>query len=164
MADTSTGWVKLFRSFTKWGWYTDVSVKVVYLHLFLTANSKDGVWHGKEVKRGQLITSYRRLAAETGLDVHTVHDAVKKLKSTGEITIDPNARFSIITLNNYDSFQGSPTKSQRSPNGSPTSAQPNKNIKNIENKKEDTPSANSASAENGVEEFTGWKAREGHDF
>ena len=160
MADTSTGWVKLFRSFTKWGWYTDVSVKVVYLHLFLTANSKDTVWQGKEIKRGQLITSYRRLAAEIGLDVHTVHDAIKKLKFTGEISVVPNAKFSIITLNNYDMFQNNPTSAQHYPNDSPTSAQRNNNIKNIRIKKEDAPAALSADAEN----FTGWKAREGHDF
>ena len=164
MADTSTGWVKLFRSFTKWGWYTDVSVKVVYLHLFLTANPKDNIWKGKTIKRGQLVTSYRHLAAAVGLDVHTVHDAIKKLKLTGEITVEPNARFSIITLNNYDCFQGSPTKSQRSPNSSPTSAQSTKEYKNIKNKKEDTPPADSACADNSAKEFTGWKAREGHDF
>ena len=164
MADTSTGWVKLFRSFTKWEWYTEPNVMRVFLHLLLTANPKEARWQGREIKRGQLITSYRHLAAELKLDVHTIHDVIKKLKLTGEINVEPNARFSIITLNNYDCFQGSPTKSQRSPNSAPTSAQSTKEYKNIKNKKEDTPSANSASAENGVEEFTGWKAREGHDF
>ena len=136
----------------------------MYLHLFLTANPKDNIWKGKTIKRGQLVTSYRHLAAAVGLDVHTVHDAIKKLKLTGEITVEPNARFSIITLNNYDCFQGSPTKSQRSPNSAPTSAQSTKEYKNIKNKKEDTPPADSACAENGAEVFTGWKAREGHDF
>ena len=164
MADTSTGWVKLFRSFTKWGWYTDVSVKVVYLHLILTANSKDTIWNGVTIKRGQLVTSYRNLGADVGLDVHSTHRAVKKLCETGEISVQSNAKFSIITLNNYDSFQGSATVKQRSSNSQATSEQSTKEYKNNKNKKEDTPPADSACAENGAEIFTGWKAREGHDF
>ena len=165
MADTSTGWVKLFRSFTKWGWYTDVNVKVVFLHLFLTANPKENQWHGKTIKRGQLATSYRHLSAAVGLDVHTVHRAIKKLESTGEITVESNAKFSIITLNNYDCFQGSATQKQHSSNGRATSEQSTKEYKNIRSKEDIPPSADSACAENsGAENFTGWRAREGHDF
>lgn len=160
MADTSTGWVKLFRSFTQWEWYTDTNVKAVFLHLFLVANPKDNAWHGKAIKRGQLVTSYRHLSAAVGLDVHTIHRAIKKLVSTGEITVESNAKFSIITLNNYDSFQGSATVKQRSSNSQATSEQSTKEYKNNKNKKEDTPAAFPADAE----EPTGWRAREGHDF
>ena len=160
MADTSTGWVKLFRSFTKWEWYTEPNVMRVFLHLFLTANSSEVIWREKTIKRGQLITSYRRIAESLEMDIHTVHRAVNKLKTSGEITVESNAKFTIITLNNYDSFQGNATETQRTRNAGATLAQPNKNNKNNKNKKEDTPAALSADAEN----FTGWKAREGHDF
>lgn len=147
MADTSTGWVRLYRSFTQWGWYSDINVRCVYLHLILTANHKDTEWHGIQIKRGQLVTSYRHLSNEIGLDLHTVHDAIKKLKKTGEITAQPNAKFTIITLNNYNSFQNTPTIIQQSSNDSPTIAQPNNNVimNNNENKnnspaaKADTP-------------------------
>ena len=165
MADTSTGWVKLFRSFTKWGWYTDNNVKAVFLHLFLTANPKEKQWHGQTIKRGQLATSYRHLSAEIGLDIHSIHRAIKKLQSTGEITVESNAKFSIITLNNYDNFQGSATQKQQQSNSRATSEQSTKEYKNIRSKEDMTPSAVSACAENGgAENFNGWRAREGHDF
>ena len=147
MADTSTGWVKLFRSFTQWEWYTDTNVKAVFLHLFLVANPKDNAWHGKAIKRGQLVTSYRHLSAAVGLDVHTIHRAIKKLVSTGEITVESHAKFSA-------------TVKQRSSNSQATSEQSTKEYKNNKNKKEDTPAAFPADAE----EPTGWRAREGHDF
>ena len=165
MADTSTGWVKLFRSFTQWGWYTDNNVKAVFLHLFLTANPKEKQWHGQTIKRGQLATSYRHLSAEIGLDIHSIHRAIKKLQSTGEITVKSNAKFSIITLNNYDSFQGSATQKQQQSNSRATSEQSTKEYKNIRSKEDITPPAVSACAENGgAENFNGWRAREGHDF
>ena len=165
MADTSTGWVKLFRSFTKWGWYTDVSVKVVYLHLILTANSKDTIWNGVTIKRGQLVTSYRNLGADVGLDVHSTHRAVKKLCETGEISVQSNAKFSIITLNNYDVYQVKQRCANVDSNvAGNTGAIKQEYKKNIRRIKEDTPSANPAYAENTAEEFIGWKAREGHDF
>ena len=165
MADTSTGWIKLFRSFTKWGWYTDVSVKAVYLHLILAANSKDTIWNNLTIKRGQLVTSYRNLGADVGLDAHSTHRAVKKLCETGEISVQSNARFSIITLNNYDTFQGKQRCANVDSNARATSEQSTKEYKkNIRRIKEDTPPADSACAENGAEVFTGWKAREGHDF
>lgn len=165
MADTSTGWVKLFRSFTKWGWYTDVSVKVVYLHLILAANSKDTIWNNLTIKRGQLVTSYRNLGADVGLDAHSTHRAVKKLCETGEISVQSNARFSIITLNNYDTFQGKQRCANVDSNvAGNTGAIKQEYKKNIRRIKEDTPPADSACAENSAEVFTGWKAREGHDF
>lgn len=159
MADTSAGWVKLFRGFTQWGWYTDVSVKSVYIHLILTANSKDTEWNNITIRRGQLVTSYRNLGASVGLDAHSVHRAVKKLIETGEITVQSNAKFSIITLNNYDEFQGK----QRCANVAGNVAGNSRAIKqeykkNIRRKKE-TPAACSADAED-----VGWRAREGHDF
>lgn len=160
MADTSTGWVKLFRSFTKWEWYTEPNVMRVFLHLLLTASATDNVWRGTLIKRGQVSTSYRHIAESLGMDIHTAHRAVNKLKISGEITVESNAKFSIITLNNYDCFQGNATKTQRVRNAGATQTQPTKEYKNIRIKEEDAPAALSADAEN----FTGWKAREGHDF
>lgn len=169
MADTSTGWIKLFRRFTEWEWYKNTNVKIVYLHLILTANPKEKQWQGMEIKRGQLVTSFRTLSEGVALDVHTVQRALKKLQSTGEISVESNAKFSIITLNNYDTYQGGATLKQRccnvDSNARATSEQSTKEYKkNIRRIKEDTPPADSACAENGAEVFTGWKAREGHDF
>lgn len=162
MADTSAGWVKLFRGFTQWEWYKNTNVKIVYLHLILMANPKDNPWQGITIKRGQLVTSFRTLSEAVALDVHTVQRALKKLQSTGEIKVESNAKFSIITLNNYEAYQGKATPKQRcgnvDSNAGATSEQSTKEYKNIRRKKE-TPAACSADAED-----VGWRAREGHDF
>lgn len=149
MADTSAGWVKLFREFTQWEWYRNANVKIVYLHLILMANHTDKAWQGITIKRGQFVTSFRALSEAVALDVHTVQRALKKLQSTGEITVESNAKFSIITLNNYEAYQGKATPKQRcrsaDSNARATLEQSTKEYKNIR-RKEETPAACSADA------------------
>ena len=80
------GWIKLHRKMINWEWYNDINVKVVFLHLLLTANHEDKKWQGIEIKRGQKITSLSHLAEETKLSVKQIRNVLNKLKSTGEIT------------------------------------------------------------------------------
>ena len=53
---TTEGFVKLPRTMLEWGWLDDENTLKVYLVLLLSANWKDGEWHGIKVRRGQLIT------------------------------------------------------------------------------------------------------------
>lgn len=45
------GWIKLYRKFLNWEWYKDNNVKIIFLHLLLTANHKDKKWKGKTIKK-----------------------------------------------------------------------------------------------------------------
>lgn len=99
------GHIKLYRSLTAWEWYDDINTCRLFIHLLLMANWKDDKWHGETVKRGQKITSYDKLSKETGLTVQQVRTAIKKLKSTGEITVESTSKFSVITVNNYNNYQ-----------------------------------------------------------
>lgn len=101
------GWVKLHRKITEWEWYQDQNVFRVFLHLLLTANHDDKKWQGKLVKRGQKITSYSHLAHDTGLSVRSVRTAISKLSATGEVTYSNERKYSLITINNWDSYQAS---------------------------------------------------------
>ena len=69
------GYVKIYRSLLKWEWYDDINTKVLFLHLLLTVNHHDKQWHGVLVKRGSRISSYGKLASETGLSVKSVRTA-----------------------------------------------------------------------------------------
>ena len=40
------GWIKVHRKLVDWEWYNDINVKVVFLHLLLTANHKEKQWKG----------------------------------------------------------------------------------------------------------------------
>jgi len=103
------GFIKIYRSMLKWEWYEDVNTKAVFLHLLLTANFKDTKWQGITIRRGEVVTSYEHLAKEVNLSVQNVRTALKHLRSTGEITSTSSAKYTIISINNYDEFQSDNT-------------------------------------------------------
>lgn len=99
------GWISLYRKFVEWEWYKNTNVKTVFLHLLLMANHENKKWQGIEIKKGQRLTSIENIAKETNLSEQNVRTALKKLKSTGEITIKVTNKYSLITIEKYDIYQ-----------------------------------------------------------
>ena len=93
-------YVKISRKILEWEWYKDVNTKVVFFHILLKANWKNGRFQGMEIPRGSFVTSYQSLAEETGLTVMNVRTAIKHLKLTQEITVSQHSKFSVITVKN----------------------------------------------------------------
>ncbi len=122
-----------------WEWYSDANVFRVFIHLLLTANHETKKWRGIEVKRGQRITSYQHLGQELGIGVQSVRTAIKKLILTGELTHTGNSQYSLITILNWETYQGDNTPSNTRPtsNQQATNKQltTNKNVKNDKNEK-----------------------------
>lgn len=58
------------------------------------------------MKRGQLVSSRRILSAQTGISEQTIRTCLERLQSTHEITIKSTQRNSVITICNYDIYQG----------------------------------------------------------
>ena len=77
----------------------------MFLHLLITVNWTDKKWKGQEIKRGSIVSSYEKLATETGLSVMQVRTAIKKLRSTGEITSKSSNKNTVFIVNNYDLYQ-----------------------------------------------------------
>ena len=102
---SDNGWISLYRKFTEWEWYKDINTKIVFLHLLLLANHKDGKWKGQVIKRGQVVTGRKALADDLGISEQNVKTALNKLKSTNEITIKPTNKYSVITIVKYDVYQ-----------------------------------------------------------
>lgn len=98
-------YVKISRKILEWEWYTDVNTKVLFFHILLKANWKNGRFQGLDIPRGSFVTSYQSLADETGLTVMNVRTAIKHLKLTQEITVNQHSKFSVITVKNYDAYQ-----------------------------------------------------------
>ena len=104
---TNEGWISLYRKFLEWEWYDYPTVKIIFLHCLLSANHKNIKWRDIVIKRGQLVTSYEKLATLNGLTVQQVRTALEKLQSTHEITYQSTNQYSIITVKNYNLYQDS---------------------------------------------------------
>ena len=99
------GFIKLHRSLLKWEWYDDINVFKLFIHLLLTVNLYDEKWQGKTIKRGTRVTSYSVLSKETKLSIQQIRTVLKKLSSTGELTVKKTPKYTVVTVNNYDKFQ-----------------------------------------------------------
>ena len=104
-------YVKISRKITDWEWYKDINTKVVFFHLLIRANWKPGRFQGVDIPRGSFATSLQSLSLETGLTIREVRTALKHLKTTGEVTINRQAKFSVLSIKNYDRYQTSDTLS-----------------------------------------------------
>ena len=100
------GYIKLHRLMLDWEWYHDVNTKVVFLHLLLTVNIKDEKWRGEEIKRGSRVISYPILADELNLTIRQARTALEHLKTTGEVTVKTTAKYSVVTVLNYNRYLG----------------------------------------------------------
>lgn len=143
--------IKVYRKFMEWEWYTDVNTKTLFIHCLLRANWKPGRWKGINYNAGEFITSLPSLADESGLSIQQVRTSLDKLISTGEITSKTTdsvtgkklTKNRIITINNWNAYQGdnSQVNSQTNsePNSQATGKQQDSNsrYKKYKNNKED---------------------------
>ncbi len=118
------GFIALYRSLLSWGWHADPATGWLFVNLLLMANWEDGEWQGKPIKRGQLVTGRKALAAQTGLSEQTVRTSLNRLKSTNEITIASTNKFSVIAIVNYGKFQDVPEMPTSTLTSNLTSGQP----------------------------------------
>lgn len=99
------GWVKFFRSIVNWEWYDDANTFRMFFHLIVTANHETVSWKGRLIKRGQRLTTIRRLADELSIDEKTVQRCLRNLESTKEIKIEPSKSGTMITVRKYNDYQ-----------------------------------------------------------
>lgn len=155
--------IKIYRKMLDWEWYDDIPTKVLFLHLLLRANWRDGRYKGISYKKGQVITSLESLSAETQLTIQQTRTALSKLISTGSVTRSVYPKFSIITIVEWDEYQASNRvsnsestgKSTGKSTGSATSEQQasNNSSKNIIKKYEEY---NKEEIDTGWEPEGGW--------
>lgn len=133
-----SGYIRLYRSFLTWEWYTDSNTKDLFLHLILTANWEPKKWKGITVERGQRVYSRASLARETRLSERNIRTALNHLISTGEVTNQTTPQYSIITIKNYDLYQQatSETTSDRPATDQPSTSDRPQLKKDKESKKD----------------------------
>lgn len=129
------GFVQLNDSLKNWAWINDPKTFYTYGRLML-----DAAWSDKEVgnvhlQRGQLVISQREYAKSIGLSYQEFRTILERLKSTQKITQSKSAKFTIITLVEYDCdispITQKATSYQRDSNAIKTQCQRNDNAASL---------------------------------
>lgn len=115
MKNKDLGFIRLFRDFLCWSWYLDLNTKVLFIHMLLKANWKEGRFRDITVPRGSFVSSIAKLAEETGLTADEVRTAISHLISTKEITKQSTNRYTVFTVVNYALYQDVPEQFPSSP-------------------------------------------------
>ena len=151
-------WVKTYEKILDWEWGDDPYIFTFFVKLTLLVNVSTKRWHGRTIKRGQLLTSMRHLEDKFGWSHHTIQRVLDALQTTGEITVESNKEGTLITVVNYAKYQGEGVANTATPSATPSATQPATNIRNIECKKEDpkniyNPLPHARAREIGIEAF-----------
>lgn len=102
----SEGYIKLYRKMTGWGWYDDPITKVVFLDLLLHAAWDETEYHGLRIMPGECVVGRKILAKRLGITEQNVRTAIAHLESTGEVTKKVTNKFTVVTIENWASYQG----------------------------------------------------------
>lgn len=99
------GFIKLYRSLRHWRWYKDRNVKDVWIELLLTAAFADYYQGSLLIKRGQVLTSRKKLSENLNLSEQEVRTSLDKLQSTNEITTKKTNKGTLITIVEWEDYQ-----------------------------------------------------------
>ncbi len=106
-------WIKLYRQMLMsefWISEEPFSSRDAFIHVLLSANWKDGkaVYNGQviNVRRGQCLTSIRKLSTTFHWGVHRVYRWIKMMKLLGMIDSENVKSGTLITIVNYEKYQG----------------------------------------------------------
>lgn len=100
-------YIKINRSILEWEWYKNINTKVLFLHMILKANWKEGKFEGNTIERGSFVSSIHKLSEETGLTEREVRTAISHLKKTNELTSKSHNKYTIFTIEKYNVYQAS---------------------------------------------------------
>lgn len=92
--------VKIDRKILEWEWWDDFNTFRLFFYMLVSAYWKDGYYKGELIERGSFPSSISKLASETGLTDNEIRNALKHLKSTGEITSKAHSKYSVFTIKN----------------------------------------------------------------
>lgn len=99
------GYIKAFRTFLNWEWYTTPNTMRVFFHCLLRANYQESNWKGIKIPLGSFVTSIAKLAFELDLTPEQVKYAIHNLKLTNEITTNSTNKNTIINVVNWAKYQ-----------------------------------------------------------
>lgn len=100
------GWVKLHRKLLEWEWYQDAHMVHLLVHLLLTASHENREYKGLTIKRGQIVTSKKKLSEALNMSETSIMRRLRRLEVDHFVDLKVDQHGTIITICNYDSYQG----------------------------------------------------------
>lgn len=111
MAD---GWIKLHRSMLDSPIFSNAELLRLWVYLLMhAAYTEVDVMVGNQMihlKPGQLVTGRKKISRDLGLDESKIRRLINKLELAGNVTITPTNKFTLVTIENWDFFQGGEQK------------------------------------------------------
>lgn len=137
--EMDNGWIRLQRKMKDWRWYKEAKTLQLFINLLLSASHKESAVGEIVIERGQVLTSVKRICDETGMSTQMVRSRLSKLERTGEITKKSTNGYTVVTICNYDYYQGGEEDQQQTDNKRITNEQQtnNKRITTFNNDKND---------------------------
>lgn len=105
------GFIKLHRKMLDFRWAKHPATVALWVHILLSVE-----WESTDkLKKGQMLTSYRKLAEETGLSVKQVRTALKHLIDGAQVRAQDGAHIgaqqgTMITVEKWGKYQGQKAK------------------------------------------------------
>ena len=121
------GFIKIHRKLLEWEWHDDPYLVALWVYLLLEVNWEDKRWHGKVIKRGQMLCSLTSLAEKTGLSIQQTRTRLERLEHTGEINRQSTNKWTLITICNFDKYQVNDSDTQQAVNKQITNKQQTNN-------------------------------------
>lgn len=138
------GWVKLHRKLLEWEWYQDAHMVHLLVHLLLTATHEDRKYKGLTIKRGQVLTSKKKLSEALNISETSVMRRLRRLEVDRFVDLQVDRHGTTITICNYDSYQSKQKVS--GPLRGPRVEQPHNNRNNKKGRRKDVEEVTSTSS------------------
>ena len=112
------GYVKLWRKVEDSEVFQDAALFKVWCWCLMRANYEDN-WVAvktgrgnttKRVLRGQFIFGRKAAAKELRMKPKSVYNRMHKLESMGNLALNPDTHFSVVTICDYDKYQSAPSE------------------------------------------------------
>ena len=99
------GYIPLFRKIQEWEWFDEDATFKVFVWILMNVNFKETTWKGITIKPGEMVTSLAKISLATNHSIQEIRTILRKLQKTGEITSKSTSKYTVISLQNWKSYQ-----------------------------------------------------------
>ena len=133
-----SGYVRIYRTLTKKGYYTQSEYVHLWVHLIMKATYRDKEYlfnnEVRNLKAGQFISGRKILSKETGIQESKVERILKCFETEQQIEQQAFNKFRIISILNWNEYQQIEQQDEQQMNNKRTTSEQQVNTINKDNK------------------------------